>query len=124
VALVSLKVYAPVSAAGLPLGASVVIGPGYPWDGAKRATYKEATHQPKGLTAREGAAGQGSSQLVEGALSRFCGDRLAPFPEGRDSSVPPCCTTRSTMKGYKAWRNFRESPLCELRHDGVLRSSL
>jgi hypothetical protein len=82
VALVSLKVYAPISTASLPFGTSVVVGPGHPWKGAQRATYKEATHQPKGLTTREGAAGQGSSQLVEGALSRFCGYRLAPFPKG------------------------------------------
>ena len=48
VALVGLKVYAPLSTTSLPFGASVV-GPSHPWEGAQRATYKEATHQPKGL---------------------------------------------------------------------------
>src|SRR5215217_2175299 len=36
------------------------------------------SHQPKRPTAREGAASQSYSQLVEGTLSRFCGHRLPP----------------------------------------------
>jgi hypothetical protein len=84
VALVGAQVYAPLSTVGLPLGASVVIiiGPGYPWKGAQRATYEEATHQPKHLTAREAAAGQGSGQLVEGAIGSFFAHRCPLCPKG------------------------------------------
>ena len=46
-----------------------------------------------------------------------------PSPKGRDSSAPPCYITSTSMRGYKAWRNFRESPERELRYNGVLRSS-
>ena len=80
-ALVGEQVYAPISAAGLPFGAPVV-GPGYPWDGAKRATYEEATHQPKGLASREGAACKGSSQLVEGAVGSLLAHLCHLSPKG------------------------------------------
>jgi hypothetical protein len=43
VALVGLKVYAPLSTASLSVGASVV-GPGYPWYGGQRTTYKDTTY--------------------------------------------------------------------------------
>jgi hypothetical protein len=60
-ALVGLKVYAPLSAAGLPLGASVVVGSSLTdAEGSQRAPYEGCAHQPKRLTSREGAAGQGS----------------------------------------------------------------
>src|SRR5215211_697582 len=38
-----------------------------------------------------------------------------PSPKGRDSSAPPCYITSTSMRGYKAWRNFRESPKGEVR---------
>jgi len=83
VALVSLQVYAPISAAGLPFGASVVIiGPSHTWKGAKRTTYEEATHQPKGLASREGAACKGSSQLVEGAVGSLLAHLCHLSPKG------------------------------------------
>jgi len=110
VALVGKQVDAPISTASLPFGASVVIiGPGYPWYGAQHATYKDATHQPERLTAREGAAGQSSSELVEGTPSCFFAHRCPFSPKGGTRGLaPPSCTTKVSMRGYKAWRNFRE----------------
>src|SRR5215210_3368852 len=46
-----------------------------------------------------------------------------PSPKGRDSSAPPCYITSTSMRGYKAWRNFREGPECELRLLGILPST-
>src|SRR5215208_5434810 len=83
VALVYLQVYAPTSAASLPFGASVVAGPGYPWNGGQGATYEEATHQPKGLTSRDAAASQSSSQLVEGAVGSLLAHLCPLSPKGR-----------------------------------------
>ena len=80
VPLVGLQVHAPVVAAGLAFRAAanlvvpppyavlraalgvptasatetpaIVVGQGHPRHGSQRATYEDATHQPKGLTAR------------------------------------------------------------------------
>ena len=57
----------------------------------KRAPNNGSTHQPERLTSGEGAFSQSSSEIVEEAI--FSGHRLSPFPEGRDSSAPPCYIT-------------------------------
>jgi hypothetical protein len=109
VALAGEQVDAPVSTASLPFGASGVVGPGYPWDGAKRATYEEATHQPKHLTAREGAAGQFSSQRVEGAVGSFFAHLCPLFPKG-GLIRPAVLYNASKYEGLQGLAQLRRIP--------------
>ncbi len=76
---------------------------GNPRDGGQRTTNEGGAHQPKRLTAREGAASQSSSQSVEGTLSRFFVHRVYPFPNGRDSSAPALLYNDTTVASAGYW---------------------
>ena len=65
------------SATGLKLGP-----PSDARDGCKRAPYEGSTHQPKGLTSRDAAASQCSSELVEGAVGCLLAHLLPPSSKG------------------------------------------
>ena len=41
---------------------------------------------------------------------------------GTRGLAPPSCTTKVSMRGYKAWRNFRESPKGEVRRIPIPRT--
>src|SRR5918997_6570458 len=47
---------------------------------------------------------------------------LPPFPKRRDSSAPPRGSIKTSMRGYKAWRSFRELRKDEVRRIPVLRA--
>src|SRR5215211_160411 len=57
---------------------------------SQRAPNEGSTHQPKGLTSREAAISQSSSQLVEEAF--FSGHRLPPSIRAELSLAPPRCS--------------------------------
>jgi len=65
-------------------------GPSHPWEGGQGAPYEGCTHQPDRPTARDAAASQSSSQLVEGVVGSFLAHRCPLFPKGgANPLVPP-----------------------------------
>src|SRR5215208_2336586 len=68
-----------------------------------------------------------ASPLVSSSKERLEVCWLTRFPfspkGGTRGLTPPCHATQLSMKGYKAWRNFREFFLGELRRTPLRRSS-
>jgi hypothetical protein len=69
-------------------------GPCPTWEGGQRAPYEGCSHQPERLTARDGAAGEPSSELVEVAVGSLFAHRCPLSSKGGTRGLaPPSCTT-------------------------------